>query len=79
MQEGRRYAFHVKTTGTIKHVAKVLGFVGLGVMGGPMAGHLVAAGHSVIVWNRTESKSEPLAAKGAKVAKDLMLKNAFLT
>ena len=71
MQEGRRYAFHVKTTGTIKHVAKVLGFVGLGVMGGPMAGHLVAAGHSVIVWNRTESKSEPLAAKGAKVAKDL--------
>lgn len=31
-------------------------FLGLGVMGFPMAGHLVAAGHSVTVWNRTASK-----------------------
>jgi len=30
-------------------------FLGLGVMGYPMAGHLVAAGHEVRVWNRTES------------------------
>ena len=36
-----------------------------------MAGHLVSAGHSVIVWNRTVAKSEPLAALGAKVADDL--------
>jgi len=28
-------------------------FLGLGVMGYPMAGHLAAAGHDVIVWNRT--------------------------
>ena len=33
-------------------------FVGLGVMGYPMAGHLVAAGHDVTVYNRTASKAE---------------------
>lgn len=32
-------------------------FLGLGVMGGPMAGHLVEAGHSVTVYNRTAAKS----------------------
>ena len=33
------------------------GFVGLGVMGFPMAGHLQAAGHSVRVYNRTKDKA----------------------
>lgn len=33
-------------------------FLGLGVMGFPMAGHLKAAGHPVTVWNRTTSKAE---------------------
>ena len=33
-------------------------FLGLGVMGAPMAGHLLKAGHEVIVWNRTEAKSD---------------------
>ena len=33
-------------------------FVGLGVMGMPMAGHLAAAGHSVTVYNRTRSKAD---------------------
>ncbi len=33
-------------------------FVGLGVMGYPMAGHLVGAGHEVVVYNRTGSKAE---------------------
>lgn len=32
-------------------------FLGLGVMGYPMAGHLEAAGHQVTVWNRTEAKA----------------------
>jgi len=32
-------------------------FIGLGVMGYPMAGHLAAAGHDVVVYNRTEAKS----------------------
>jgi 3-hydroxyisobutyrate dehydrogenase-like beta-hydroxyacid dehydrogenase len=34
-----------------------VGFVGLGVMGFPMAGHLVKAGHEVTVYNRTGAKS----------------------
>jgi len=34
-----------------------IGFVGLGVMGGPMAGHLADAGHELAVFNRTDSKA----------------------
>ena len=33
-------------------------FIGLGVMGGPMAGHLAKAGHEVTVYNRTAEKAE---------------------
>jgi len=39
-----------------------LAFLGLGVMGGPMAGHLQKAGHDVTVYNRTASKSEAWVA-----------------
>ena len=35
-----------------------LAFLGLGVMGGPMAGHLQKAGHDVTVYNRTAAKAE---------------------
>jgi 3-hydroxyisobutyrate dehydrogenase-like beta-hydroxyacid dehydrogenase len=45
-----------------------IGFVGLGVMGGPMAGHLILAGFDVTVWNRTASKTGPIRAKGGHVA-----------
>ena len=45
-----------------------VGFIGMGLMGAPMAGHLLKAGHRVAVWNRTRSKAEPLAAQGARVA-----------
>ena len=38
-------------------------FLGLGVMGYPMAGHLAAAGHEVSVYNRTTSKSESWVAQ----------------
>jgi 3-hydroxyisobutyrate dehydrogenase len=34
-----------------------IGFIGLGVMGGPMAGHLAAAGHDVVVFNRSAAKA----------------------
>jgi 3-hydroxyisobutyrate dehydrogenase len=37
--------------------AHKVAFLGLGVMGGPMAGHLAAAGHEVTVYNRTASKA----------------------
>jgi 3-hydroxyisobutyrate dehydrogenase-like beta-hydroxyacid dehydrogenase len=43
-------------------------FLGLGRMGAPMAGRLLAAGHQLIVWNRTAARAEPLAAAGATVA-----------
>jgi 3-hydroxyisobutyrate dehydrogenase-like beta-hydroxyacid dehydrogenase len=36
-------------------------FLGLGVMGFPMAGHLVSKGHEVTVWNRTTAKAEDWA------------------
>ncbi len=45
-----------------------IGCVGLGTMGGPIAGHLLAAGHSVAVWNRTASKGDELVAQGARRA-----------
>ena len=38
-------------------------FVGLGVMGYPMAGHLVAAGHDVTVYNRTGARAEAWVAE----------------
>jgi 3-hydroxyisobutyrate dehydrogenase-like beta-hydroxyacid dehydrogenase len=40
-----------------------LAFIGLGVMGAPMAGHLARAGHDVTVYNRTASKADAWAAK----------------
>ena len=44
-------------------------FLGLGVMGFPMAGHLVRAGHAVTVWNRTPSKAAAwVAAHGGAAA-----------
>ncbi|GIW16376.1 MAG: tartronate semialdehyde reductase [Tepidiforma sp.] len=45
-----------------------VGFIGLGIMGGPMAANLLAAGYELTVWNRTAAKTEPLAAAGARVA-----------
>src|SRR4051812_14958129 len=46
-----------------------IAFIGTGVMGAPMAGHLVAAGHQVTVYNRTREKAEAWAAKyGGSVA-----------
>jgi len=44
-------------------------FLGLGIMGRPMAGHLASAGFDLTVWNRTASKAEELAAEhGAQAA-----------
>ncbi|HWG19243.1 MAG TPA: NAD(P)-dependent oxidoreductase [Terracidiphilus sp.] len=45
-----------------------IGFLGLGKMGVPMALRLIAAGHQLSVWNRTEGRTEPLAREGAIVA-----------
>ena len=45
-----------------------LGFIGLGVMGQPMALNLARAGTPLVVWNRSPGKCEPLRAAGATVA-----------
>jgi 3-hydroxyisobutyrate dehydrogenase len=45
-------------------MAKVA-FLGLGVMGYPMAGHLRRAGHDVTVFNRTAAKADQWAAEYA--------------
>jgi 3-hydroxyisobutyrate dehydrogenase len=44
------------------------GFVGLGIMGLPMARNLLKAGFQVTVWNRTPGRADELAAEGATVA-----------
>lgn len=44
---------------------KVVGFVGLGNMGMPMASNVLKAGFSVVVWNRTEAKAKPILERGA--------------
>ncbi len=45
-----------------------IAWIGLGTMGAPMAGHLLAAGHEMHVHNRTREREELLAAAGASRA-----------
>ena len=48
-----------------------VGFIGLGLMGEPMARNLLRAGTPLVVWNRTRSRCGPLEAAGAAVAEDV--------
>ncbi|MBN6522154.1 NAD(P)-dependent oxidoreductase [Acinetobacter pittii] len=48
-----------------------IGFVGTGIMGLPMAMHLLKAGHHIKVWNRTLSKADSLKEAGAQVCSEL--------
>ena len=45
-----------------------IGFIGLGIMGAPMAANLVKAGHEVTGYNRSSAKVERLADAGGKPA-----------
>jgi 3-hydroxyisobutyrate dehydrogenase len=47
---------------------ELAGFIGLGVMGQPMALRLARAGTPLVVWNRTAARCEPLREAGASVA-----------
>ncbi|HYL69300.1 MAG TPA: NAD(P)-binding domain-containing protein, partial [Candidatus Limnocylindria bacterium] len=42
-----------------------VGFIGLGLMGNPMARNLLKAGYPLVVWNRTASRAEDLVHEGA--------------
>lgn len=48
-------------------MSKRIAFLGIGLMGAPMAERLVAAGHELILWNRSAAKAEAIV--GARVAK----------
>jgi len=50
--------------------SKKVAFLGLGVMGYPMAGHLQKAGHEVTVYNRTKAKAEKWVAENGGSAAD---------
>ena len=45
-----------------------LGFLGLGIMGYPMARHLLAAGHEVALWSNTRAKAQQLSKEGKGTA-----------
>jgi 3-hydroxyisobutyrate dehydrogenase len=45
-----------------------IGWIGTGIMGAPMCGHLLAAGHAVTVFNRSPERARPLIDRGARWA-----------
>jgi hypothetical protein len=53
---------------TKEHLMAKLAFLGLGLMGTPMATRLLEAGHDITVWNRTSAKTRPLVDQGASAA-----------
>ena len=48
-----------------------IGWIGVGRIGFPMADRLLAAGNELRIWNRTKSKAQPLADRGAKVVQEI--------
>ena len=52
-------------------MAGKVGFVGLGIMGMPMARNLMAAGYDLVVYNRSRDKVEELVVEGAEAAENL--------
>ena len=46
----------------------VIGYIGLGEIGAPMARPILAAGYSVVVWNRTHEKAKKIVDAGAEIA-----------
>lgn len=47
-----------------------LAFIGVGLMGAPMARRLIEAGHSLALWNRSRDKLAPLVERGARAAQN---------
>ncbi len=48
-----------------------IAFIGLGIMGSPMAVHLAKAGHQVVGFNRTPTKAQPLVRAGGQAAESI--------
>lgn len=53
---------------TQSETIKRIGYIGMGIMGAPMAANLIKTGFEVTVWNRTPGRCEPLAKLGARIA-----------
>ena len=51
------------------NIMNTIGFIGLGLMGKPMAINLIKAGYSVIVYNRSKPAIDELVSMGASSAK----------
>ena len=49
-------------------MSESVGFIGLGIMGRPMAANLLAAGYDLTVWNRSPNRQKELVARGARAA-----------
>jgi 3-hydroxyisobutyrate dehydrogenase-like beta-hydroxyacid dehydrogenase len=67
-REGRGGQVPPRFLSGLKGKTMRFGFLGLGIMGAPMAGNLIKAGYEITVWNRTGAKCKPLVALGAKRA-----------
>src|SRR5258707_14880218 len=50
---------------------KRIGFIGLGVMGGGIAGTLLKSGYDLTIWSRDPDQGKPLVKRGAKAAPDI--------
>src|ERR1700719_106045 len=50
---------------------KRIGFIGLGVMGGGIAGTLLKAGYDLTVWSRNRDQSKPLVERGGRGVPDI--------
>lgn len=55
-------------TVAMQKISQKVGFIGLGIMGLPMAANLIKNGHQLVVYNRTKSRAESLGAMGAELA-----------
>ncbi|KAI3951328.1 hypothetical protein MKW92_031026 [Papaver armeniacum] len=62
----RAYSSKISNSAAKDESLPCIGFLGLGIMGSPMAQNLLQAGCDVTVWNRTKSKCDPLINLGAK-------------
>ena len=69
--EGSLGALANKLTSNIPPSEDRIGFIGLGIMGAPMASNLIRTGHNVSVYNRTKSKTTEFPEMGAKVYETL--------
>ncbi|XP_002280297.1 glyoxylate/succinic semialdehyde reductase 2, chloroplastic [Vitis vinifera] len=62
----KAFSSQTATASTKDEFPARVGFLGLGIMGSPMAQNLIKSGCDVTVWNRTKSKCDPLISLGAK-------------